>query len=242
MKLRSSSIVLMLLFIFQSCSYFPEDFDRDETPSLTETIKYIKIGDQGSKALIFYPGGLVDPFAYVNMLSAVAGDDVVVFIPKVPYNLAILNINHAEEIKKAFPDIKEWSVGGHSLGGAVACFVINDHPSEYENLFLLAAYPSESTDLKSFEGTSIVLFGSNDGVADLEKLINSRDQFNNPVDVEDIDFIEKTASTSFFYQIEGGNHGNFGNYGFQKGDRESTITREEQQSTSILIMSKILAQ
>jgi hypothetical protein len=241
MKLKSlNKLVIAACLLIASCSYFPEDFDRSDIEELSETNKYIKLGNGGSKGLIFYPGGLVDPFAYVNFMSKVVTSDLNVFIAKVPYNLAILDIDHAEGIRKSFTEIENWSVMGHSLGGSVACFEVDNNLEAYDNLILLAAYPAANTDLTDYAGRVISIYGSEDEVLDQSLLQDSKDQFNDVSDIEDIDDFDIDAPGAYFYKVPGGNHANFGNYGAQNGDGIATISAEEQQLVVMKILREIL--
>ncbi|MGB8233690.1 MAG: alpha/beta hydrolase, partial [Methanobacterium sp.] len=47
------------------------------------------------------------------------------------------------------------------------------------------------------------------------------------------DNLNKFPVNTTFITIDGGNHANFGNYGMQVGDNNSTITREEQQNLTV---------
>jgi uncharacterized cupin superfamily protein len=62
------------------------------------------------------------------------------------------------------------------------------------------------------------IFGTRDTVADLDKVLAVRK--NLPPDTRDV-------------RIDGGNHSQFGYYGFQPGDWPATITREEQQRLTL---------
>ena len=42
------------------------------------------------------------------------------------------------------------------------------------------------------------------------------------------------------FEIEGGNHAGFGNYGKQKGDGELLITREEQQNVAVDLITNFI--
>lgn len=81
---------------------------------------------------------------------------------------------------------------------------------------LLAAYPARS--LKSDTLSVVSIYGSEDGVLNMEKL--SKGAGFMPPDNTQL-------------CIEGGNHAFFGNYGAQKGDGEATISREEQQEQTV---------
>ena len=239
MKLRIYSFILAIIILcITSCSYFPEDYERSDYPLVTENPKYIQIGENVDVGLIFYPGGLVDPHSYVDFLSTLAADRKV-FIAKVPYNLSILDIDLAEGIRKEHNNITEWSIMGHSLGGAVACFEVNNNIDIYKSLFLLAAYPSENTDLKNFQGRVVSMFGSNDEVIDKEKLENTKSQFNGVEVILDLDAAILEEQGTYYYEIVGGNHAYFGNYGMQNGDGEASIPRTEQQAAVIKAFEKI---
>ena len=72
----------------------------------------------------------------------------------------------------------------------------------------------------------IVIVGSEDGVINQKALAKGRE-------LASADYRE--------FIIEGGNHCQFGSYGFQKGDHEAKITAEQQiRQTVDLIVSNIL--
>ena len=79
-----------------------------------------------------------------------------------------------------------------------------------EGLVLYGSYP-QGDKLKDSDINVISIYGSKDGVADLEKVKNA--------------ILPKNSK---LIEIEGGNHAGFGSYGPQKGDNEATITGEEQ--------------
>ena len=68
-------------------------------------------------------------------------------------------------------------------------------------------------DLSEYTGKVISIVGTRDTGIDKEKLDET--SVNLPKDTE-------------FYIIEGGNHAQFGDYGFQKGDNIAHISLEEQ--------------
>ena len=52
---------------------------------------------------------------------------------------------------------------------------------------------------------------------------------------------KKRLPKSTDYQtIKGGNHGQFGNYGHQKGDGTATITQDEQERQVVQLMSSFI--
>jgi pimeloyl-ACP methyl ester carboxylesterase len=88
-------------------------------------------GASSETGLVFYPGARVHPDAYVGSLAPLAREaGVTVVVPKLPLNLAVvdyglattgLRSHAAERAMATHDDVASWYVGGHSLGGAMAC-------------------------------------------------------------------------------------------------------------------------
>lgn len=91
-----------------------------------------------------------------------------------------------------------------------------------EGLILLAAYPTK--ELKSDSLSVLSVYGSEDGVLNMEKLEKGR---------------ELMPPNHTELCIEGGNHAGFGNYGEQKGDKKAEIDREEQQEQTVEAVLKM---
>ncbi len=167
--------------------------------------------EQPEAGFIFYPGGKVEHTAYAPLLLELAEEDVLCVLVKMPLNLAVLDMNAAEGIPEQFPEIENWYIGGHSLGGSMAASYAADHAEELEGLVLLAAYSTADLTETGLEVLSI--YGSEDEVLNMEKY----GQYlpNLP---------ENTAEAV----IDGGNHAQFGSYGPQEGDGEATVTPQAQ--------------
>ncbi len=166
------------------------------------------------KGFIFYPGAKVSPESYSLLAKGIAEEGYLVVIVPMPLDLAILSPNKAEKVIQKYSDIDAWAIGGHSLGGVMASKFASTN-SDIKGLALYASYPSgdELID-SSLEVVSI--YGSEDGVANLEKIKNAA-----------------LPKESVIFEIKGGNHAQFGNYGFQKGDNKATISSEEQIEESV---------
>lgn len=161
--------------------------------------------------LLFYPGGKVEPDAYAPLLLALAEQDILSVLIPMPCNLAVLNPGAAEGVAQQFPEIENWYIGGHSLGGSMAASYAGKHPQELEGLILLAAYATD--DLRESGLRVLSLYGENDGVLNGEKYESYRPNLpENTVEII----------------IPGGNHAFFGSYGPQKGDGEATISSTQQ--------------
>ena len=160
---------------------------------------------------IFYPGGKVDYRAYAPVLKLIAAQDVFVAVVPVRLNLAFFDINAAARVEAAYPEIQNWFVGGHSLGGVAASIYAAEH-SEIKGVVFWASYPADDAlKVKNIKAISIV--GSNDGLATSDSIDASRELL--PADTQ-------------FVTIEGGNHAQFGSYGLQAGDNPASISAEEQ--------------
>jgi len=211
-------ILFIILLITCSCSYLPEPIQDFPEVQLNENRDYIEIlpGDlnMGNTGFLFYPGGLVDPHGYLELASMFAnsGSGHHVLIAKMPANLAVLDSKAAAKILKDFPN-KKWVIGGHSLGGAMACSMLKKDNELFEGLVLMASYPSGSSDLSSWEGAVLSLSASNDEIVDQEKFQAGKK--NLPPDAR-------------YYDIAGGNHSGFGFYGDQAGDGKAKISRDAQ--------------
>lgn len=165
--------------------------------------------------LIIYPGGRVDPRSYAPAARQIAEQGYLVVIAPMPLNLAVFNADRAADIVAAYPDIQNWAIAGHSLGGAMGANYIDSGSTAIEGLALWAAYPAEGDSLVDNPVTVTSISGTLDGLSDPAKIEASRSLL---------------PTETLFVPIEGGNHAQFGYYGPQGGDNPATISREQQQA------------
>lgn len=218
----SVSAVVMIAVIAAACgaylnSYYRADSDSIAAFSADFTVQGREVADgviayEPEKAvagLIFYPGGLVEYTAYEPLMQACAEKGILCVLLKMPFHLAVLDMNAADGVQAQFPQIEKWYIGGHSLGGAMASSYAAKHADEFDGVVLLGAYATE--DIRSLNVIS--LYGSEDKVMNKEKY----DEYisNLPADFTEI-------------VIEGGCHAGFGMYGAQDGDGTPAITAAEQ--------------
>ena len=196
----------------------------DEMVAVTETrYGWLFDGPSEDAALIFYPGGKVEESAYAPMLHALAAQGLDACLVKMPFRLAFLHGNAAEDVLKAH-DYAEWYIGGHSLGGAMAAVYAADHGEDFSGVILLAAYPSKKLPDTL---TEIQLIGSEDRIINRDKVKQGQTY---------------APQRCVEYTIEGGNHAQFGSYGVQRGDGTAAISAEEQmQETVRVIMENLRA-
>ena len=164
-----------------------------------------------STGIIIYPGAFVELHSYAPAAHALANDGVFVAIVPMPLSLAILGSNRADNVIEDHPEIADWVIAGHSLGGVMAARYTSNHPEAIAGLALWASYPEDGVDLSSWNGETTSIFGTLDGLTSVGDIQDSR---------------LRLPSSTAFVAVEGGNHAYFGWYGDQRGDNPATITRE----------------
>lgn len=168
--------------------------------------------------LIFYPGGYVDPRAYAPAAREIAAAGYLVVVPTMPLNLAVLGANTAADIIEAYPEINQWAIGGHSLGGAMAAQFAANNPEIIDGLVLWASYPAGNNDLSQSDLQVVSIYGTADGVSEPETVEASR---------------ARLPAATEWVPIPGGNHAQFGWYGPQNGDLAPQIDHLEQQAITV---------
>ena len=166
---------------------------------------------EASKGFIFYPGGKVEHRAYIPLMQACAEQGILCVLVEMPFNLAVLDINAADGIQEQYPQIEDWYIGGHSLGGSMAAAYLEKNVEDYEGLILLGSYSTADLSQSGLDVLSI--YGSEDKVINREKY--EKNKVNLPEDFTEV-------------ILEGGCHAYFGMYGPQNGDGTPTISNEDQ--------------
>lgn len=207
--------VFIIGFLFYVNDYYKATADVDEwinqySERIEEnkpyTIIHPSMDVDQQVGLIFYPGGKVEAKAYIPLLIQLANQGVTSVLVDMPFNLAVFNINAADEVYSLDLEIKSWYLAGHSLGGAMASSYVANNHEKLDGLILLAAYPINDAPIETIQ-----IYGSNDLVLDQDKI----------------------SSKVTYITVEGGNHAYFGNYGDQKGDGAGEISREHQQAITV---------
>jgi len=169
----------------------------------------------------------VDYRSYAPAAHSIAAQGYLVVITRAPLNLAVLHPGAASDVIRAYPEIKHWAIGGHSLGGTMAANFADTHPGSVEALILWASYPASSDNLSQTGLKVLSISGALDGLSTPAKIEASRALL--PAD-------------TVWVSIEGGDHAQFGWYGPQSGDNPATISREEQQAQIIQATVQFLVQ
>lgn len=200
--------------------YYPVVIDNDTMPQTSSyetegNLTLFSAGIPGNTGLIFYPGGKVDEKAYFPLMKKLSQSGITCVLVKMPFHLAVLDANAADQVYDKLPEIEHWYIGGHSLGGSMASSYAASNQDKIEGLILLGAYIYGDVS----PNQALTIYGSNDLVLDRSKI----------------------TYTENIVVIEGGNHAYFGNYGEQDGDGTASITRDEQQKQTVdVVISFIL--
>lgn len=219
-----TSLTAVFVLIIAACGIYVNDYYRADadainaftvSPSIRQTAltdgTIVFEPENPEAALIFYPGGKVEYTAYIPLMRACAEKNIICFLVEMPFNLAVLDINAADGIRRQYPNIENWYIGGHSLGGSMAASYLESHANEFNGLILLGSY--STADLSSTELKVLSVYGSEDKVMNREK-------YNANITNLPQNFTETV--------IDGGCHAYFGVYGKQKGDGTPTVTAKEQ--------------
>ena len=200
--------------------------DAVVTVTQGDWITFAPTGATPATGLIFYPGGRVDPRAYAPPLRALAAAGYYVALVPMPLNLAVFGIDRANAVIAANPQIEQWALGGHSLGGAMSAAFIDGNPGAVDGLVFWAAFPAENNDLTDQPALHVAsIYGTLDGLATVDNVLAGKPLL---------------PPTAAFVPIDGGNHAQFGSYGDQPGDNPATISREEQQAQVIAATATLL--
>jgi len=220
----TTSIAAVLIILITACAVYLNDYYKADTGAIdsyapADGISIIVLSDNSivyapedaKSGFVFYPGGKVEHTAYIPLMQELAGQGVLCVLMKMPFHLAVLDQNAADGIQEQFPEIENWYIGGHSLGGAMAASYLSDRTDDYNGLVLLGAYSTE--DLSNADIDVLSVYGSEDTVLNPEKYESNK--CNLPGDFTEL-------------IIDGGCHSYFGMYGMQEGDGIPAVTNAEQ--------------
>ena len=221
------ALIFTCVFIYTGDYYHAdktalEAMESDMTVNVSHTdYGWYFDGPSRENTLIFYPGGKVEEIAYAPLLHRLAAKGIDVCLISMPFRLAILGINKADDLIKQ-NDSGKIFIGGHSLGGVASAKYAAAHPDSIDGLILLASYPTEKLDSSI---NTVLIYGSEDKVLNMEKYEASKE------------LIPENSQETI---IEGGNHAQFGSYGPQEGDGKAGISADEQtEETADIIVSVI---
>lgn len=103
-----------------------------------------------TQGVIVYAGAGCDIQGYAEIMRAMASAGYLVAGPKSPFNYAIYDAMlgySADDIRAAYPEITDWVLVGHSMGGAVAGMYAHAHQDDLKGVIFWDSYPPESNSL-----------------------------------------------------------------------------------------------
>ena len=227
------SFGLFAVWAYTPLGPMPEALDAMEsTPAVnvdnTPYITFTPTEQWNKTGLIIYPGGRVDPRSYAPTAMEFADNGYLTIIVPMPFNLAVFGFGKASNVINQYPQVENWVIAGHSLGGSMAARYALENPEHINGLALWAAYPAGNDDFSTSNIKTTSIFGSEDGLVGDEDISRA---------------VSLLPDSNLFQDIIGGNHAQFGWYGDQSGDNPAKISRDEQQniliSTTLEILSDI---
>jgi pimeloyl-ACP methyl ester carboxylesterase len=186
----------------------------------------------GIPALVFFPGALVDPVAYAPLVRAAAAAGFPAYIVELPRRGAFGGADdpaleeRLDRLLAATGTPRRWVIGGHSRGAVVASRIASERRTGFVGLVLIGSSHPRDVDLSTLSVAVTKVVGTRDGLATRAEVEANR---------------AKLPAATRWVWIEGGNHSQFGWYGFQPGDRRATIPAATQRATMIQAVVDALA-
>lgn len=184
-------------------------------------LSFVPVQPKGKTALLFLCGSGVMANAYAPLLRPVATAGFSVYIVKLPLRFAPTESHKEGAILRVFKimsshaELNRWVVSGHSLGAALACRVAQASNPSVVGLVLVGTTHPKEDDLSSLAIPVTKVYGTNDGVAPMEKVMANK---------------HLLPKSTRWVEIRGANHAQFGHYGRQLLDGGASISREDQQA------------
>jgi dienelactone hydrolase len=234
---------IILLAILVSASIYGYQWLTYERPPLPEALAALESDDivtvsrdpwlvftpkssSPTTGFIFYPGGRISYLGYSDFMKSIAAQGYLVVVPQMPFNIAAMNPNAADDIIAAHPEITHWVIGGHSVGGTMAAQYTKGNLDKIDGLVIWASYPGDNADISTFNIPVAVIYGSLDPNATEAGVIARKHLL--------------PAGTNYI-RIKGGDHHQFGSYALTIENQLATISRKAQQDQIIQATMKILA-
>ncbi len=183
-------------------------------------LEFLPTTTQVDTGLIFFCGSGIAAEAYAPLLHPIAEEGYRVCIVRLPWRFAPMESHRQKAIDRAIrliqdcPEISNWVVSGHSLGGALACRAVSSKMSGVSGAVLLGTTHPKADDLSWCSTPVTKVYASKDRIAPPEVVLANK---------------KLLPSSTRWVEIKGGNHSQFGHYGHQLLDGTPTISRNDQQ-------------
>jgi len=189
------------------------------------TTMFMPVGAAPARAgVVFVPGGMVDPDAYLPLVRAVADAGWPVAIAELPWRMAFSDAatddvwQRVQAVRASWGRDRPIALGGHSRGAAMSARFAADHASELAGLFLIGTTHPRDHCLSAFTHPGLKVLGTRDCFAGAEESLANRGRL---------------PATTTWVTIDGANHAQFGYYGQQLGDCSASIDRDDQQRQTL---------
>jgi pimeloyl-ACP methyl ester carboxylesterase len=97
--------------------------------------------------LILYPGANCDIRGYAPLMREFAAAGYLAIVVSMPFDFSIFAPDRADDVIAAFPEIQDWVIAGHSMGGAMAGRYAFHHSDDLAGLILWDSYPPGANSL-----------------------------------------------------------------------------------------------
>ncbi len=212
--------IAWLFYSFQSKAVDKKFLEETRTMKVDQTSDFYVFTPTSpfNIVFIFYPGAMVDPKAYVPLCRRIADYDIKVYLVKMPWRLATNGYNKPKESGLFTDSSKAYILSGHSQGAKMAAQFVFENPALIDKLILIATSHPRDISLAGSKIPVMKIYGSKDGVAGEKSILENK---------------TKLPATTQYVRIDGANHAQFGYYGFQLGDNNAAISREQQQDETV---------
>jgi alpha/beta superfamily hydrolase len=222
----------------------PDFFDLFLPLSLTNSLSRNTQRTKTKTGILFFPGALVEYQAYASIAKRLSDKGIVVVlfnteryhrlpIPFMGCNMRTVRKAVALLEQKYNLQVQEWSVGGHSLGGFTAQQLVAQEPHFFSNAILWANY--QPLALGDTSVNVLVVQATRDGLGETFRQDPERQRF--------LDSLAAVRGRTHLHDIEGGNHGGFGDYAhqtFPHPDHERTISLEDMHEEIVQVTSDFI--
>lgn len=227
----TAGILAMLYMAWTFQAHRVEMETYHQLPAITmsdsdEMISFISDTTSTLPQVLFYPGGLVAPKAYVPLAAQLATEGYDVHIIKMPFRMANQGHELILELFDLHDPTRTYYLGGHSQGAKMAAQFVYEHPEAIDGLFLLGTSHPRDIDMSHLIIPTLKVYAEHDGLASVPEVMANK---------------HKMPSGSLFKEIKGANHSQFGYFGTMIMDESAEISREVQHQQTVDILAHFLA-
>ncbi len=176
--------------------------------------------------VLFFPGGLVDPTAYVPLARGLSEAGYNLHIIKMPWRLSTKGYNQIKTLFDLQDEEKKFILGGHSQGGKMAAQFVFENQDLIDGLFLLGTSHPRDIDLSPLAIPTLKLYAEHDGLASVAEVKQNA---------------HLLPENSQLNLLVGGNHSQFAHTGHLLTDGRATISLQDQQLATQQFLLNFLA-